>query len=151
MSAETEATSAGGVARVFAIVLLLLGAFTMGASAATSGFDLGEDLELGRAVHDVDGGPVLTWIAAVVLLVLAGVAVANPILASRLLVWVAVGAPVLTVVTLAVLAVVDDDRPVATGFGAGPFVIAFFSVPAFVTSVLLRQGGETTTGHGSGT
>lgn len=151
MSAETEATGAGGVARVFAIMLLLLGAFTMGASAATSGFDLGEDLELGRAVHDVDGGPVLAWIAVVVLLVLAAVAVANPILASRLLVWMAVGALALTLVTLAVLAVVVDDRPVATGFGAVPFVIAFFSVPALVTSVLLRQGAETTTGHGSGT
>lgn len=147
MSAETEATSAGGVARVFAIVLLLLGAFTMGASAATSGFDLGEDLELGRAVHDVDGGPVLAWIAVVVLVALAGVAVANPTLASRLLIRVAIGAVVLTLVALAILAVVDDDRSITTGLGAVPFVIAFFSVPALVTSVLLRQEADTTTRH----
>ena len=36
-----------------------------------------------------------------------------------------------------------------TGLGAVPFVIAFFSVPAFVTSVLLAQVPDTTTRHGS--
>ena len=149
MSAETEPTGAGGVARIFALVLLLLGAFTMGASAVTSTFDLGEDLELGRAVHDVDGGPVLAWVAAAVLLAIAGVALANPALASRLLIWVAVGAVALTLVTLAVLAAVDEDRSITTGLGAVPFVIAFFSVPAFVTSVLLAQVPDTTTRHGS--
>ena len=144
MNDETDPSGAGGVARVFALVLLLLGAFTMGASAATSTFDLGEDLELGRAVHDVDGGPVLAWVAAAVLLALAGVALANPALAARLLIWVAVGAVVATLVTLTVLAAVDDDRSITTGLGAVPFVIAFFSVPAFVTSVLLAQGPDTT-------
>lgn len=151
MNAEADTTGAGGVARVFALVLLLLGAVTMGASAATSTFDLGEDLELGRAVHDVDGGPVLAWVAAAVLLAIAGVALANPALASRLLIWVAVGAVALTLVTLAVLAAVDDDRSITTGLGAVPFVIAFFSVPAFVTSVLLAQVPDTTTGQGSET
>ena len=38
----------------------------------------------------------------------------------------------------------DDDRSITTGLGAVPFVIAFFSVPAFVTSVLLAQGPDTT-------
>lgn len=40
--------------RMVGVVLVVLGAAVMGASAATSSFDLGEDLELGKAVHDVE-------------------------------------------------------------------------------------------------
>jgi hypothetical protein len=125
-----------GIAGIAGIVLVLTGAAVSAASAASPGFDLGEDLELGQAVHDVEGGPIVAWVAAALLLAVAGMAIVNGQTAARWLTWLGVGAASVTVVCVVVLALAGPDR---SAFGAIPFVLAFFSVPALVTGLLLKQ------------
>lgn len=123
------------------VVLVVLGAAVMGASAATSSFDLGEDLELGKAVHDVEQGPLMAWFGAVVLLAVAVMAVVRPVSAARVLVWLSVGAAVGSVIFVSMFSVVDGS---IVGLDAVPFVIAFFSVPAFIASLLLKAPNDAT-------
>lgn len=121
--------------RVTGIVLVLVGAVVMGASAASAKFDLGEDLELGQAVHDVDGGPAVAWAAAALLLAVAGLAVVSTTRAARVLTWLGIGAAVGTVIIVGVASLVDGS---IVGLGAVPFVLAFFSGPALLTSLFLK-------------
>ena len=127
--------------QITGIVLILLGAVVMGASAATASFDLGEDLELGKAVHDVQHGPLVAWAAAVVLVAAAGLAITTPVVAARVLMWLSVGAPVVTAVVVSLVSLATSS---ITGLAALPFVIAFFSVPAFITSLILNAANHTT-------
>jgi len=118
------------------IVLVLTGAAVSGACAASPGFDLGEDLELGQAVHDVDGGPIMAWVVAALLLAVAGIALVDAQRAARWLTWLGIGAASVTVLSVVVLAIAGRDR---STFGAIPFVLVFFSVPALVTGLLLKS------------
>ncbi len=143
MMLHIEQTGPTAGIRITGIVMVLIGAALAVASAASAAFDLGEDLELGRAIHDVDGGPLMAWIAAALLVAVAGVALVNANLAARLLTWAGVGAAVAAVVLAVASALTDGVADV--GFGAIPFVIAFFSFPAIVTSLLFKATPPSTT------
>lgn len=139
MIPQTQRAGSTRWIRITGIAFVLAGAVAMAASAASRGFDLGEDLELGRAVHDADGGPVIAWIAAAVLVVVAGVAVVSLRVAARLLSWLGIGAALATVMTVVALGLFGDD---GFGFAAIPFVVAFFSTPALIISLLFRQAPD---------
>jgi hypothetical protein len=138
MQGHRERLDTGRGAQVTGVVLLLAGAAVFAASAVSAGFDLGEDLELGSAVHDFDHGPTAAWVAAAVLAILAGLAVVEPARASRWSWRTGIAALVLTVLVLAVLAALDRDRYDEVGLDVVPFVVAFFTVPVLIISAILR-------------
>jgi hypothetical protein len=141
----TAAPSAGapGVARlltVLATLTLVVGALVWGAAAASSDFDLGADLELGRPVHGTAVGPAAAGLAAALLVGIAVLSWFDTRRAASLLVRVAIAAVGLTGVGLVVRAI--SGRFEAGDLQAIPFVVAFFVVPVLVTAVILWLAAE---------
>jgi hypothetical protein len=119
---------------VAGIALLVLGALVWGATAASSGFDLGEDLELGSAVHGAGGGPLAAWVVSALLVGIAVVARFDARRAATLLVWV-------SAVGVAVVGAALVVRALTGRFDIGdlqaiPFVVAFVAVPALATGLI---------------
>lgn len=146
MRSRREPPGIGRGAQVAGIALLLLGAAVFSASAVSSGFDLGEDLELGSAVHDVDHGPAAAWVAAVVLTALAALALVAPAAAGRWSRRAGIGALVLTILVLAALAVLDRSRFDDVGLDTIPFVVAFFTIPLLIVGIILEPPRSPRTG-----
>ena len=119
---------------------LLLGAAVWGAAAASADFDLGEDLELGRAVHG-GAGP---WVAASAALLLVAIGVLGiwwPKVCGLVLLGSAVAAVVLTA-ALAITSTVLDSDTIDVSLEAIPFVVAFYAVPSVIPSVFLIAAGS---------
>jgi FtsH-binding integral membrane protein len=132
--------TANGVRRVFsliAVALVLIGAALFGLSAWDAAFDLGEDLELGKAVHATQGGPEAAAILAALLAVVALVALMRPSIAGWLLLVIGVVSLGLVVVLVVTSALVEGDQP-DVGLDAIPFTLFFVSLPCLTTSLLLR-------------
>jgi hypothetical protein len=129
-----------GAQRVLSLVtaaFVLLGAVVFALSASTAGFDLGEDLELGSAVHATEGGPGAAAVLAVLLAAVAVVAVIRPDIAGWALLAIAVVSIGLVVVLAVVSALVSGGQP-DVGWAAIPFTLFFVTLPCVVASLLLR-------------
>jgi hypothetical protein len=124
------------------MVMLALGAAVWAGTSASAGFDLGEDLELGRAVHAVEGGPIAAGVGAAILATFIFAAFTNPMRASQWLVWLAIAALAVTALAIVIAAVVDGDNDNRVGLAALPFVGAFFSAPCVAVSAVLKQAGH---------
>jgi hypothetical protein len=138
MNAPTVPAGHHGAPRAIGIALVLIGALIAAASAASAEFDLGEDLDLGRAVHESVAGQVAAWAVAALLAGTAVVAVVDARIAGSLLRWIAIAGAVASLVAVAVVGLVDRgdlDRALEVV----PFVVVLFTVPAYVVSVLLSE------------
>ena len=137
----SQAHSTGGevgrVRSLFAAALMLLGAVVFGLSASSVTFDLGEDLELGDAVHAVEGGPAAAAALAALLVGVAVLALIRPSAAGWMLLLIG-----LTCLGLAVLLAVGSaavpGARLDIGWSAIPFTVFFVSLPCALVSLLLR-------------
>jgi Protein of unknown function (DUF2510) len=137
----SDAHGAGGevgrVRSLVAVALVLLGALIFALSAWSAAFDLGEDMELGDAVHAAQGGPAAAAVLASLLVVVALVGVVRPSVAGLALVVIGLTCLGL-VVLLAVVSAFVQGADLDIGWSAIPFTAFFVSLPCILTSLLFR-------------
>jgi hypothetical protein len=127
----------GRVRSLFAVALVLLGAVVFGLSASSATFDLGEDLQLGDAVHAVKGGPAAAAVLAALLVGVAVLGLIRPSIAGWMLLLLGLTCLGLVVLLAVVSAAVPGVR-LDVGWSAIPFTVFFVSLPCALISLLLR-------------
>ena len=136
-----DGTRAGAGARrvvsLFTAFFVFIGAVVFGLSAWSSTFDLGEDLELGKAVHETQMGPGAAAVLAFLLAVVALVALVRPRIAGSALLTIGVVSLVLVVVLVIGSALVSGDQS-DIGLPAIPFTLFFVTLPSVLAGLLLR-------------
>jgi hypothetical protein len=120
-----------------------MGSLALAMSALDEGFELGADLEFGAAVHDLPAGPPAAWTLAAILLVVALLGLFDTARAGRWLRWSSFAVPVVTALYLAALALFDNSTFKDVGLTSVPFVIAFYTVPAFLISIAFGLSMQT--------